>query len=582
MLTINPLLAIDAYKFGHMSMHPDNIDYIYCNLTPRSMKYFNRSIPSEFVDNKLVAFGMQMTVQDIIQSFDTNFFSRPLSDVLAEFLATAAPFIGENAKAKQILESNVTKLHKLGYLPLCIKTLPEGTISNPQVPILTIVNTIPGFGWLPNYLETYISQNTWKVATVATLSRVYRKIFEKYSALTCDDTSHILFQGHDFSARGMSSTEDSIKDGIGHMTQFWGSDSVHSAFTATNHYGFQNEIPLAFSVPATEHSIMCLGIALSSEEETFRRLLKQYNTGIIAIVSDTEDYWNTITNIASNLKDDILARQPDSMGLCKTVFRPDSGNPIDIVCGTLANLESFSLEDCPDEKIMLKCAQEYMHKRLTEETPHGEYGGDYTCDVVWNDTIYTLNYDPDWNRYDKQYYYIENYGDKTPKILKTSPITNEHKGSLQILWDIFGGTINDKGYKVLNPKVGLIYGDSITPQRANDILAGLAAKGFASSNIVFGIGSYAYNYSTRDSLGFAIKATAAIDSDDTLIPIQKTVKTDTGKKSACGLLHVTEDLQLIDNAIRAQEATGALKVIFSNGSTNFETNFAAIRERAGL
>lgn len=500
MLTINPLLAIDAYKFGHMSMHPDNIDYIYCNLTPRSMKYFNRSIPSEFIDNKLVAFGMQMAVQDIIQSFDTNFFSRPLSDVLAEFLTTAAPFIGENAKAKQILESNVTKLHKLGYLPLCIKTLPEGTISNPQVPILTIVNTIPGFGWLPNYLETYISQNTWKVATVATLSRVYRKIFEKYSALTCDDNSHIIFQGHDFSARGMSSTEDSIKDGIGHMTQFWGSDSVHSAFTATNHYEFQNEIPLAFSVPATEHSIMCLGIALSSEEETFRRLLKQYNTGIIAIVSDTEDYWNTITNIASNLKDDILARQPDSMGLCKTVFRPDSGNPVEIVCGN-----PLAPEDSP-----------------------------------------------------------------------------EFKGSIECLWGIFGGTINDKGFKVLNPKVGLIYGDSITPQRANDILAGLAAKGFASSNIVFGIGSYAYNYSTRDSLGFAIKATAAIDSDDNLIPIQKTVKTDTGKKSACGLLHVTEDLQLIDNATRAQEATGALKVIFSNGSTNFETNFAAIRERAGL
>ena len=156
------------------------------------------------------------------------------------------------------------------------------------------------------------------------------------------------------------------------------------------------------------------------------------------------------------------------------------------------------------------------------------------------------------------------------------------KGSIECLWDIFGGTINSKGFKVLNPKVGLIYGDSITPQRANDILTGLAAKGFASSNIVFGIGSYAYNYSTRDSLGFAIKATAAIDSDDNLIPIQKTVKTDTGKKSACGLLHVTPELTLIDNATRTQEATGALQVIFSNGSTNFETDFAAIRERAGL
>ena len=582
MLKINPLLAIDAYKFGHMSMHPENIDYIYCNLTPRSMKYFNRSIPAEFIDNKLVAFGMQMAVQDIVQSFDDNFFHRPLAEVLSEFLATAAPFIGENAQARSILASNVTKLHKLQYLPLCIKTLPEGTISNPQIPILTIVNTLPGFGWLPNYLETYISQNTWKVATVATLSRIYRKIFEKYSALTCDDNSHILLQGHDFSSRGMSSSEDSIKDSIGHLTQFWGSDSVHSAFTATTHYGFKNDLPLAFSVPATEHSIMQISIALSSEEETFRRLLKQYNTGIISIVSDTDDYWNTITTIAANLKDDILARQPDSMGLCKTVFRPDSGNPVDIVCGTLLNIQSFTLDECPTEASMLKSAQEYMHEQLVEETPHGEYGGDYTCDVLWSNTIYTLKYAPDWNRHDKQFYFIDNYGDKTPKIIKTSEVTPEHKGSIECLWDIFGGTINSKGFKVLNPKVGLIYGDSITPQRANDILAGLAAKGFASSNIVFGIGSYAYNYSTRDSLGFAIKATAAIDSDDNLIPIQKTVKTDTGKKSACGLLHVTPELTLIDNATRAQEATGALQVIFSNGSTNFETDFAAIRERAGL
>ena len=538
MLKINPLLAIDAYKFGHMSMHPENIDYIYCNLTPRSMKYFNRSIPAEFIDNKLVAFGMQMAIQDIVQSFDDNFFHRPLAEVLSEFLATAAPFIGENAQARSILASNVTKLHKLQYLPLCIKTLTEGTISNPQIPILTIVNTIPGFGWLPNYLETYISQNTWKVATVTTLSRIYRKIFEKYSALTCDNNSHIIFQGHDFSSRGMSSSEDSIKDGIGHLTQFWGSDSVHSAFTATTHYGFKNDLPLAFSVPATEHSIMCLGIALSSEEETFRRLLKQYNTGIIAIVSDTNDYWNTITNIAANLKDDILARQPDSMGLCKTVFRPDSGNPVEIVCGVRINqlFPTLTLDQAALQTYMgssyISCKEGYFK-------------------VIDEDTFEQIS-------------------------------EAQVKGSIECLWDIFGGTINSKGFKVLNPKVGLIYGDSITPQRANDILARLAAKGFASSNIVFGIGSYAYNYSTRDSLGFAIKATAAIDSDDNLIPIQKTVKTDTGKKSACGLLHVTPALTLIDNATRAQEATGALQVIFSNGSTNFETDFATIRERAGL
>ena len=62
------------------------------------------------------------------------------------------------------------------------------------------------------------------------------------------------------------------------------------------------------------------------------------------------------------------------------------------------------------------------------------------------------------------------------------------KGAIEILWDIFGGTINNKGYKVLDPHIGLIYGDSITIDRANEICKRLEAKGFASSNVVFGIG----------------------------------------------------------------------------------------------
>lgn len=500
MIIQNPMLAIDAYKFGHMAMHPANIANIYINMTPRSMKYFNRLIPEQFQDNKLVSFGVEMAIKDITDYFNYNFFNRPLISVLNDYIATALPFIGENEEAKATLKQNVTNLHALGYLPLVFKALPEGTITNPQVPVMTCQATVPGFGWLPNYLETYLSQNIWKTSTVATMARAYRRIYEHYSNLTCDDNSHIIFQGHDFSARGMSSTEDSIKSGIAHLTQFWGSDSVHSALTATNHYGFQNEIPLAFSVPATEHSVMCLGIALSSEEETFRSLLTKYNTGIISIVSDTDDYWNTISTIAANLKPVILARQPDSMGLCKTVFRPDSGNPIDIICGNPTAPQS----------------------------------------------------------------------------------SNEYKGTLDILWETFGGTINSKGFKVLNPKVGLIYGDSITPTRANDILNRMMEKGYAASNIVFGHGSYAYNFSTRDTLGYAVKATAAFTYDGKLIPIQKTVKTDAGKKSACGLLHVTEDLTLIDNCTPEQEATGALRTIFKDGTLTFDTDFAAIRKRASL
>lgn len=544
-MEVNPILAIDAYKFGHMSMHPKEIDYVYGNLTPRSTKYFDRLAPEGFKDSKIVHFGMQMAIQDIYESFEYNFFNRPIESIIPEFLQVAAPFIGENVEARNILEANVRSLHKLGFLPLVIKTLPEGTVTSAKIPSLTVMNTIPGFGWLPNYLETFLSQSTWKTITVATTSRLYHKILKHFSDITCDNELHLPFQGHDFSARGMSSTEDSIKSGIAHLTQSWGSDSVHAAYSATEHYGFTNDIPLAFSVPATEHSIMCLGSALTSEEETFRRLLTQYNTGIISIVSDTYNYWHTITTIASNLKDVILNRQPDSNGLCKTVFRPDSGNPVDIICG-LSIVDYKDIDSTTETNIAVS------------NVPYGTKGKFYaTCWEESNGVIKNLD------------------ADITSEISEA-----ETKGSIEILWDIFGGTINDKGYKVLNPKVGLIYGESITPQRAVDILTKLEAKGFASSNVVFGIGSYAYNYSTRDTLGYAFKATCAIDNTGKIIPIQKIVVTDTTKKSAAGLLHVSDDLVVTDNVTLEMEATGALKVIFEDGNCYFEHDFAKIRERA--
>lgn len=500
---INPILATDAYKLGHMVMMDvlsPEIDYTYTNMTPRSMKYFNNLVPEKFIDNKIVVFGIEMFVKDLAKSFD-NFFKQDEYLAVSIFEQFAKPFVGGNKKALEISKSKIRALHKLGYLPIKIKALEEGTVSNPKVPILTTINTVPGFAWLPNYLEDLISQSIWKPSTVATVSRMYRKIFTHYAELTCDDNMHLEFQGHDFSSRGMANLEDSAKCGLAHGTQSSGSDGVYSVYNGVMNYNYHlnNSTDILYSVAATEHSIMCLGIALYGETETFRKLLKFYDTGIIAIVSDTDDYWNTITVIASELKDDILSRKPDEIGLCKTVFRPDSGNPIDVICG---------------------------NPYATEGTP-------------------------------------------------------EHKGSLEILWEIFSGTVNSKGYRVLNPKVGLIYGDSITMITANAILERMEQMKFASSNIVFGIGSYAYNYHTRDTLGYAIKATASIKSDGTLIPLQKTVKTDTGKKSAKGLLCVDENLELIEDCTIEQEQEGMLKLIFEDSyCVSNEIDFDKIRQRA--
>lgn len=90
---------------------------------------------------------------------------------------------------------------------------------------------------------------------------------------------------------------------------------------------------IGVSVPATEHSVMCMGTE-DSELETFKRLICElYPSGVVSIVSDTWDFWRVITEFTVALKPEILARQPNALGLAKLVFRPDSGDPVKIICG---------------------------------------------------------------------------------------------------------------------------------------------------------------------------------------------------------------------------------------------------------
>jgi nicotinamide phosphoribosyltransferase len=163
-----------------------------------------------------------------------------------------------------------------------------------------------------------------------------------------------------------------------------------------------------------------------------------------------------------------------------------------------------------------------------------------------------------------------------PKAPNGSP---ENKGSIQLLWELFGGTLNSKGFKQLDPHVGLIYGDSITQERCKAILQGLEAKEFASTNVVFGIGSYTYQYNTRDTFGFAMKATYG-EIEGKPCEIFKAPKTDDGvKNSAKGLLCVNEDMTLSQNCTKEQEAGGLLKTVFLDGKITAEQTLSEIRER---
>jgi nicotinamide phosphoribosyltransferase len=389
----------------------------------------------------------------------------------------------------QIGINHISALHDLGYLPIEIKALPEGTLCPIGVPVLTVINTVPEFFWITNYLETLMSACLWLPMTSATSARLYKKRLMGHALKTgFHDQPGLDFLCHDFSMRGMAGIEAAIMSGLGHLTSFTGSETIPALEAAEEYYNADaySEL-LAGTVPATEHSVMCAG-GMEDEFETFKRLITEiYPTGIVSIVSDTWDFWQVITEYMPRLKDTIMSRDG------RVVVRPDSGDPVKIICG-----------------------------------------------------------DPE-----------------------ADPNSPEYKGAYQLLGEIFGTTVNENGYKVLDTHIGLIYGDSITLERQHQIYSQLEDKGFAATNLVLGIGSYTYQFKSRDSLGFAMKATWCQINGEAK-EIFKNPKTDSGmKKSLKGLLQVYKEdgvYKVKDQVSKEEEKQGCLRTVFKNGML-YKTEF---------
>lgn len=509
-LKVNPLLATDSYKVSHKGFMVDGTTTIYSNMTPRNLSRLPKTVS---FDGKVVVFGGQMVVQDLKHDWDEMFFSQPKDKAIDDVMRLLGAYIGHTDR------EHFEALHDLGYLPIHFKSLPEGVLINAKVPMWTFVNTHPDFAWLTNYLETYISAEGWKPFTVASIIRQYRLLSNKWALLTTGSEDFAAFQVHDFCYRGMSNTLDAAKTGAGFLLSSVGTDNI-PALTAIECY-YNTKVDKAFiatSVPASEHSLACTGIEVDGELETYRKwITKDYPSGLVSIVSDTTDFFRVVTEYATALKDDIINRAPNELGMAKTVFRPDSGCPVKVLTG-------YTL----DEYFVTEC-------------------GETVCN-------------------------------QTGRVLSIP----EMKGAVECLWDIFGGSTTEKGYKQLHERVGLIYGDSITLERAEAILERLEAKGFASTNVVFGVGSYTSQYLTRDSTGSAIKATlAVVDGEE--VPLSKAPETDSGEKhSARGYLRV--DLKdgeyvLKQNVSKKDEQGGELRTIFKDGVLYNQDDYITIRNR---
>ncbi len=482
-------------------------------------------------DNKVVFFGLQAVVKSLlIEDWNKNFFSQPEKDVATAYIRRINNYLGPNT----IGTDHVLALHRLGFLPVLIKALPEGSRVNARVPLWTIQNTIPEFFWLSNYLETQLSCESWKMPTSATTAYEFRRMFDHYAKLTGSPMDMVQFQGHDFSMRGMCGIADAASSGAAHLLSFSGTDTLPAIDFLERYYGADSDKEMVgVSVPATEHSVMCMG-GMDDEIGTFERLITEvYPSGIVSIVSDTWDFWKVVTEYLPALKDKIMARNG------KVVIRPDSGDPVDMLCGTAIPVVN----------------ENDLYGKLHE----------------YKNSIFVI----------KGIYYSVWHSEERGHYLEEIIPLPEDKGLIECLWDAFGGTITATGHKLLDSHIGSIYGDSITLERANEINERLMNKGFASLNWVAGIGSFTYQAVTRDTLGTAMKATYGVVNGESRV-LFKAPKTDNGEKnSARGLLRVEkegDDFVLYENQTVEEEKMGQLQPVFVNGQLLRFQTLAEIRK----
>lgn len=445
LIDYNPLLCLDFYKTCHAEQYPKGLTKMVSYYTPRMSR-----LPDT---EKVTMFGLQAFIKEyLIEAFNKYFFGVPFDEVLAEYKRVLNNTIGTNG----VGEERLKKLHELGYLPLQIRAVPEGTRTNIRVPQIEISNTHPEFVWLVNSIETMLSCTMWHTQVSAEVGYRYREIVDRYAEKTCDASVIPERLLGDFSMRGQESVESATKSSAAFCLSFLNTATVPAILWLEKNYNCDcSREPVAYGALSTEHSVMCSNFAVDGDEVTqIRRLLTEvYPHQSFSMVSDSYDYWNLVEKVLPQLKDEILHHDG-----CLSI-RGDSGDPVGIVTATVIKL-----------------------------------------------------------------------------------------------WNIFGGTVNSKGYKVLNPHVKAIYGDSITPQRCEEIYSILEKNGFAANNVSLGVGSFSmecletisddgskqYSPYTRDTFGIAVKATYAEDTDGNPIMIYKNPKTDTGhfKKSQRGCCRV--------------------------------------------
>lgn len=449
-------------------------------------------------NQKMVFFGLQAFLFEFLHDyFRDNFFNVPLSYIMK----TYESYMDVQLGAGNYDSSNVEKLHKLGYLPLEIKALPEGSLVNMGVPCIEVSNTHEDFAWLVQWIECILQAELWKTCNHATIGHMYYKLAKKWYKKNADSSFDPRNAFADFGMRGMSCMNEAVRCSAAWLLSSNKTSSI-PALPYIDQYYFADvkKNKIGIGAVSTEHSVMGANYALDGDERTFvKKLLTElYPNTSFSMVSDTYDYWNMVENIIPSLKEEIMNHNG------KLLIRPDSGDQHDVVIETVKKL-----------------------------------------------------------------------------------------------WDVFGGTINEKGYKVLDSHIGVILGDGCTLATLDKIWTSLDGLGFAANNAIFGVGAFCFTamfendkmiVNTRDTFGCAQKATYGVFGDKEIF-IYKDPKTDTEKlkKSHKGLVFVEpngDDFIYHDGLYKEDYDkfikdghVNAMRTVFKDGDMVCMESFMDIRKR---
>lgn len=687
-----PIFLCDYYKLCHADQYDERINKLVSYSTPRGCR-----LPDK---DYVINFGIQAFCKKyLIEAYNNEFFDVPSYEVeriTRSFLTNTLPGVDVEKSVERIM-----KLHKLGYLPISIRTLPEGSKVSLKCPNVELVTTHPDFPWIGGYIESLFSSDSWKPMLDATVGHWYRETANKYYEMTSDNwQSKARSAMSEFGFRGADSPESGIGSGaawllsfnktatcsaipyinkyyntclpdeVVDITEYVGkyheellkncdeeklgdelgsfmrdTESWHSTSCVDKETGkYVTAIPLGcnklpdwlmpreswysgkkFSINdsmlvvkegkdnwtiipldidvvgqgliSTEHSVMCSSTSLEmekgfdqkeAEKNVVKRLLTEvYPHSSFSMVSDSYDYWRLVTEILPKLKDDILERNQENGNSATLFVRGDSGDPVKIVAGYIDVTEYLSEEDIfrlvgSDDLGHIPNAREKLPMLGDSYTSYGDY-----LYIKYKNKNLRIEYS-----YGNNCFYL--YGEELPDYIV--------KGTVEVLWDIFGGTVNSKGYKVLDPHIRAIYGDSITQQRQEMIYKILELKGFSVENVALGAGSFSfhayekdgvlYPY-TRDTMNYCMKNTYAEYSESRSVMVYKDPKTDyenfkRSQRGCCAVYKTETDRNgnyyyyLDHDGLTLEERESdtdiAFEEIFKDGKMVKEVTFKEVRE----